>query len=69
MKTFFIADTHFGHKNIIKYCNRPFANIEEMNETLIENWNKAVSAEDAVYILGDFAYCTSIYITGRMNRI
>ena len=41
--TFFTSDTHFGHANIIRLCNRPFQNVEEMNEVLIENWNKVVS--------------------------
>ncbi|MDO5580149.1 MAG: metallophosphoesterase [Planctomycetia bacterium] len=55
MKKFFIADTHFNHENIISYCDRPFANAEEMNETLIRNWNSVVSRQDMVYFLGDFA--------------
>jgi calcineurin-like phosphoesterase family protein len=52
---FFTADTHFGHANIIKYCQRPFSSVEEMNETLIANWNRVVAAEDTVYHLGDVA--------------
>ena len=39
---FFTSDTHFWHENIIKFCNRPFSSIEEMNDTIIENWNKVV---------------------------
>lgn len=53
---FFTSDTHFGHANIIRFCNRPFRNVEEMNEILIENWNKVVSKDDTVFHLGDFAF-------------
>lgn len=52
-KLFVIADTHFGHENIITYCNRPFANAELMDECIVDNWNAAVRAEDIVYHLGD----------------
>ena len=56
MTNFYIADTHFSHKNVIKFDNRPFSSIEEMNEKLISNWNSAVRNEDVVYILGDFIW-------------
>ena len=49
---YFTADTHFDHANIIRFCNRPFATVEEMNETLIANWNRKVHGNDTVYILG-----------------
>ena len=51
---FYISDTHFDHDNIIAFDNRPFLSTEEMNETLIVNWNNVVTQSDCVYILGDF---------------
>ena len=56
-KIFLIGDPHFYHKNIIRYCNRPFDSVDAMNEALIKNWNSAVGKYDIVYILGDFALC------------
>lgn len=55
-KIFFIADTHFGHEKIIKLCNRPFENLQDMQNQLIQKWNNKVSNEDTVYILGDFCF-------------
>lgn len=55
-QTFFIADTHFFHTNIIDFENRPFSSVEEMNEVLINNWNNAVTGADRVFLLGDFSF-------------
>lgn len=55
MTTWWTSDTHFSHANIIKYCNRPFHDVQEMNEALIETWNSVVSPDDVVYHLGDLA--------------
>lgn len=54
-KIWFTADSHIGHRNIIKYCQRPFSDVEEMNKTLISNWNKVVGINDYVFHLGDFS--------------
>lgn len=55
-KIFLTSDSHFGHSNIIEFCNRPFKNVEEMNYKLIENWNKKVPVDGLVFHLGDFAW-------------
>lgn len=54
MNTWLIADTHFGHKNIIQYCSRPFTDVNHMEDTIIQNWNRVVTNEDIVFHLGDF---------------
>ena len=53
---YFISDEHFGHSNILKYCNRPFKNVFEMNNVLIKNFNKKVKKDDLCYHLGDFCF-------------
>ena len=47
---YFTADLHFGHANIIKFCNRPFKSVEDMDKTLIRNWNETVQPDDEIYI-------------------
>lgn len=56
MKHFATSDTHFGHKNIIRYCNRPFDTVDAMNEHMIMRWNSVVEDDDVVWFLGDFAF-------------
>lgn len=56
MKYFVTSDTHFGHANILQYCNRQFKDVEEMNKTIIDRWNERVSNEDTVFFLGDFCF-------------
>jgi calcineurin-like phosphoesterase family protein len=53
---FFTSDTHFFHGNIIKYCNRPYSNVIEMNYAIIDKWNSVVAPSDTVYHLGDFNF-------------
>jgi calcineurin-like phosphoesterase family protein len=50
---YFTSDLHFNHIAVIRYCNRPFASVEEMNTALINNWNSLIRDNDTVYILGD----------------
>jgi calcineurin-like phosphoesterase family protein len=69
MNTWFTSDHHFGHANIIKYCNRPFADAEVMNAALEKAWNETVAPEDLVYYLGDFAMSAALVpsIVRRLN--
>lgn len=54
--TWFTADTHFNHANIIRYCNRPFSSVEEHNEVILDNLNTLVKPEDTLFHLGDFSF-------------
>lgn len=56
---YYTSDQHFGHKNIIKYCNRPFDSIEAMDAAMIERWNSVVTPQDGIVILGDFSFYSS----------
>lgn len=67
---YYISDLHFGHQNIIRLCNRPFKNVDEMDEKIIQNWNNVVKPEDTVYILGDLCFRNSkdpYYYLSRLN--
>lgn len=69
-RTFVIADTHFGDPDIIRYENRPFKNVDEMNKILIENWNHEVGHGDTVFVLGDFAVYNDItLIRNIVNKL
>ena len=49
----FSSDQHFGHRNVINFCDRPYADVKEMNQSLIDNWNSVVSNNDIIFVLGD----------------
>ena len=53
---YYTADLHLNHQAVIRYCNRPFETVEEMNETIVSNWNKTVNKNDDVYIVGDVIF-------------
>lgn len=55
-KIYFSSDWHLDHANVIKYDSRPFQNVNEMNETLIRNYNSIVKPQDDFYFLGDFCF-------------
>lgn len=59
VKIWFTSDTHFGHQNILRFCERPFVSVEEMDNTIIERWNLKVGKDDIVFHLGDFAFATN----------
>lgn len=69
-ETFFTADTHFGHQNILKHepVTRDFESIEEHNETLVANWNSVVGENDTVWHLGDIVWGKkNLPIISRLN--
>jgi len=66
----FTSDIHFNHKNIIKYCQRPWETVDEMNEALIANWNSVVKKDDTVFILGDIGFGSvtkTVELVSRLN--
>lgn len=69
MTIYFTSDTHFWHRQIIQYCNRPANSVEEMNELLIQKWNEKVKPKDEIYHLGDFFFCGSIKAGDILKRL
>jgi len=63
------SDWHFGHANVIRYCNRPFASVEEMDEKLIESWNEYIQPTDRVFFLGDLAFKGKQYKSALIPKL
>lgn len=63
MTRYVISDFHLHHDTIIEKCGRPFSSVEEMNDTLITNWNNTVQEDDLIYFLGDMAFATRAQVT------
>ena len=55
-KVLFIGDMHFYHANAIKFDNRPFSCVEEMNSEMIRRWNNKADKGDLVYVVGDMIW-------------
>lgn len=66
---YYTSDTHFGHRNIIRFCNRPFATAEEMDEEIIRRWNSRVTSDDIVFHLGDFAFRNAKATQNYLDRL
>lgn len=66
---FFTSDEHYYHSNIIKYCNRPFRDVHEMNEKLIENHNALVGSDDCTVHAGDFSFGNLEKTKGIISRL
>lgn len=69
MAYFFSSDHHFGHRNIIRYCDRPFNSVPHMNDCLIRNWNETVGKDDIIYYLGDFGFGSHQYLKEIMDNL
>jgi len=72
MRKFITSDLHFGHANIMKFCpvtRAGFTDVSDMDEQMIREWNKEVSVEDEVFILGDVAFCNAQKATVIMRRL
>jgi calcineurin-like phosphoesterase family protein len=69
MSIWFISDCHFNHENIIKYCDRPYKTVDEMNSQLIKNWNYWIKNDDLVYNLGDFCLGNKATIASFVSKL
>ncbi len=69
MNYYFSADYHLSHKNICKYCNRPFNSVEEMNEAIINNHNSLIKLNDTFYFLGDLCFGDEKTIAQFLRRL
>jgi calcineurin-like phosphoesterase family protein len=67
--TWFTSDFHFGHFNIIRYCNRPFKTTEEMDACIVDRINQCVKPNDTLYFLGDFCMGSVEKVVAYRNRL
>lgn len=69
MTTWFTSDLHFGHKNIITHCDRPWDSVEAMNDGLVQRWNERVEPHDAVFVLGDLVWGSINSAAGWLRQL
>lgn len=71
MSIFITSDIHFSHRKILEYCpdSRPFSSVEDMNEAIVDNWNKKVTNEDEIFILGDVSFGKPIETCEFLERL
>lgn len=69
MTNYLWADLHLSHARILEYCRRPDANVEEMNERLIDAWNSVVTKRDRGFLLGDVGMGTYDEIMSLLLRM
>lgn len=63
---YFTSDLHLGHENVIRFADRPFQNVSDMNRSLITNYNALVRDDDTVYILGDLTFKVNVEEADRL---
>lgn len=69
MTIYWTSDLHIGHSRIIQYSRRPFKDVIEMNEALVNNWNSVVKQEDSIYLLGDVSFADKEITDKYLNRL
>lgn len=68
-KVYFWSDQHFGHKNIIPFCNRPFTDTDEMASIMIDNHNNIVKPNDTVFWVGDIGFMSVPKINEVLDQL
>lgn len=66
---YFTSDWHIGHKNVIGFCGRPYANLDEMHEALIANYNKVVKPTDTCVFVGDTTFLNTTKTRAVIDRL
>lgn len=68
-KIYFTSDQHFSHEGIIKFANRPYNEVSDMNEDMIQRWNRIVPVDGLTFVLGDIGFCNKKDIVDIFSRL